>query len=193
MFRLVFTLAGVVLIGLGAGYFMWGSRVANLTESLNSMVLEQETLRARLATAEPPAPKAASTEGEAAADGTVAPSVVGDVNIATAIGALKDEVQYQAKLIDEQTRLINRMLEASERDGGPALQTCQENMQVLTGQLQRCRADVDGLRSRYGVPSPGTRLPAAPLPPGAATSPPGAATAPPAGDGRRGIPVPPPY
>lgn len=184
MFRLVFTLIGVVLIGLGSGYLMWGSRVAFLTESLNSMVLEQETLRARLTVGGPaPTPGAAAAapvegeEGEPGAAPTLAATDLG-----TAVGALKDEVQYQAKLIDEQTRLINRLLEASEREGGPGLQTCQQNMQVLTGQLQQCRGDVDALKSRLSAAGVG-RLPAAPRPPGVGSP----------NEPRRGIPVPPPY
>ncbi|MFT4572795.1 MAG: hypothetical protein ACI91F_003700 [Candidatus Binatia bacterium] len=190
MFRLVFTLAGVVLIGLGAGYFMWGSRVANLTESLNSMVLEQETLRARLATAAPagPAPAAGVAGGDAGGDQAMASADEGAPTLVSAVGALKDEVQYQAKLIDEQTHLINRMLEASERAGGAGMQTCQENMQVLTGQLQRCRGDVDQLKSRLGgaagVPGAVNRLPSAPRPPVGQY--PGQAQP-------RGVPVPPPY
>jgi hypothetical protein len=44
-----------VLIGLGSGYFLWGTRVARLTEALNGLTLEIDTMRARLANPQPSA------------------------------------------------------------------------------------------------------------------------------------------
>lgn len=39
----------MALLGLGSGYFLWGGRAARLTESLNAMTLEMDTMRERLA------------------------------------------------------------------------------------------------------------------------------------------------
>ena len=57
MFRLLFTMVTFVLLGLGSGYFLWGSRVARLTESLSGLTLELDTMRERLTT-----PRAAQNE-----------------------------------------------------------------------------------------------------------------------------------
>lgn len=57
MFRLFFVMVTTVLVGLGSGYVLWGSRVARLTESLSALTLEQDTLRARLAAPQQAAPE----------------------------------------------------------------------------------------------------------------------------------------
>jgi hypothetical protein len=47
--RLLFVTVTMVLLGLGTGYFLWGQRVARLTESINGLTLEVDTMRERLA------------------------------------------------------------------------------------------------------------------------------------------------
>lgn len=142
MLRLVFSLVGIILIGLGSGYFMWGSRVAHLTDALNTMVLQQETLRSRLlqqrGQAAPPkvAAAEAGAEGE---DGEAALVPTGSSTLLESVDALKAEVQFQAKLIDEQTRLMNRILKASEVSGNAALSSCQAESKEIAKELMGCR------------------------------------------------------
>jgi hypothetical protein len=156
MFRLIFSLIGVILLGLGSGYFMWGSRVAHLTDSLNTMVLEQETLRSRLLAGRGrPAP--AVGDGDSPEPSEAGDDVFGgETTLKQSIGALKDEVVFQAKLIDEQTRLMNRILEDSEKPDTASLAACQTAGQALASQLQVCRSGGGQARPGYapGAPAP---------------------------------------
>ena len=89
MFRLLFVMVTTVLIGLGSGYFLWGSRVARLTESLSGLTLELDTMREKLAS-----PRAA----ESAEGGTRAADELRVIN--ESIAALRQELAGQKALIE---------------------------------------------------------------------------------------------
>jgi hypothetical protein len=46
--RLLLVTITMTLFGLGSGYFLWGARVARLTETINGLTLEIDTMRERL-------------------------------------------------------------------------------------------------------------------------------------------------
>jgi hypothetical protein len=80
-----------VLLGIGSGYFLWGSRVARLTESLNGLTLELDTMRAKMA-----APHAAQAEE----GGTKASEELHVIN--ESIAAVRQELADQKVLIERQ-------------------------------------------------------------------------------------------
>ncbi|MFN2378378.1 MAG: hypothetical protein ABR538_17750 [Candidatus Binatia bacterium] len=89
MFRLLFVMVTTVLLGIGSGYFLWGSRVARLTESLSGLTLELDTMRARLA-----APASAQPEE----GGTRAADELRVIN--ESIAAFRQELADQKALIE---------------------------------------------------------------------------------------------
>ena len=72
-----------VFLGLGVGFVLWGNRVSNLTAALNRMMLEDDTLRGRLA----------HRQNTTGGDGTA---------VLSTLSLLSAEVSTQADLIDEQ-------------------------------------------------------------------------------------------
>lgn len=152
--RFIVNLFLIVVIGVGGGYFLWGSRLGNLTQALNTMILEQETLRAQLAGASGGGRVAVAAGGS----GDAGLSITQSSDLSTAIEALKKEVQYQAKLIDQQTLVLNRI---SEDSGSQQVQVanCRENLQQLNARLQSCVLENGQLQQRLGsppqAPSPG--------------------------------------
>ncbi len=167
MFRFTMNAIAVVLIGLAAGYMFWGSRVGNLTQSLNNMILEEDTLRARLASGGFQAASEGSAGGDQGQDGEGAfdengellPSGDEATSILVALDALKAEVQFQAKLIDQQSRLLQQLSNEGRLSDGPAMAGCRETNQNLTSQLQRCMAENSQLRTRAGATDPGAAWP----------------------------------
>jgi len=88
MFRMLFVMVTTVLIGLGSGYFLWGTRVARMTESLSGLTLELDTMRAR----------AAAPKEEVATEGSV--KAADELRVINeSLAALRVEVGEQKALI----------------------------------------------------------------------------------------------
>lgn len=160
MFRLLFTMVTFVLLGLGSGYFLWGSRVARLTESLSGLTLELDTMRARLASPRP-------DEG-----GTKASDELRVIN--ESIAAFRQELATQKTLIETQAAA------AVPADAASA----NAELRSVRTELAACIADKQDLELRcpgggapsaapsYAPPAPAYRpTPAAPTAPPAARSP----------------------
>ena len=132
MLRLLFTMILTTLLGLGLGYFLWGSRVVRLTESLSHMTLEYDALRSELATRPP------RTDGSGGA-----PSASDEIRVINeGVAALRQEQAAQRVILDQ--------LSATAGGGGgaPAAAACEANAQNLRTELDRCNADKQDLQSR---------------------------------------------
>lgn len=142
MFRLLFVMILTALIGLGSGYFLWGTRVARLTESLSGLTLEIDTMRARLA-----APAAAAPQ-----EGSV--KLADELHvISEGIAAIRGELAEQKPLLDKA---------ATPPEPAPAAGNAAELIK-LRSELEACNADKLDLQLRSGgavAPPPPVPVPA---------------------------------
>ncbi len=104
------------LAGLGAGFVMWGSRIDNLTEALNRMLLVQESLRARLGAPSPDRPS----------------------DVLSELASLSADVRLQAELIQQQSDAIGSMAGSKETELRSSLSRCSQVEGRLQSQLERC-------------------------------------------------------
>jgi len=145
MFRLLFVMITTVLIGLGTGYFLWGTRVARLTEALSGQTLEMDTLRARLAA---PAAAAAPQEG---AKPTEELHVINE-----GIAALRAEIADQKTLLEKSANGAA----AADAPTAPSVTEVK-----LRADLEACNADRLDLQARCSGSVPAPSAPPAALPP----------------------------
>lgn len=132
MIRLLLTMTFAILLGLGTGYFMWGGRVARLTESLSNLTLEYDTLRTELASRPP---RGAETAGNAVA--TAGPGI----NIGETLGAIRTELASQKLLLEDHGTLLTKISEAHTGD------TCKTELKQMRVELERCIADKKDLEA----------------------------------------------
>jgi hypothetical protein len=104
------------LAGLGAGFALWGSRIDNLSEGLNRMLLEQESLRARLGS---PAPDRSS-------------------DVLAEIASLSSELRVQAELLQQQSDAIGGLAGSKEQELRASLTRCGQTEVRLQTQLEQC-------------------------------------------------------
>ncbi|MFN2425978.1 MAG: hypothetical protein ABR587_05985 [Candidatus Binatia bacterium] len=163
MFRLLFVMITTVLLGIGSGYFLWGSRVARLTESLSGLTLELDTMREKLAS-----PRAESAEG-----GIRSADELRVIN--ESIAAFRQELANQKALIESQAAA------AVPADAASA----NAELRTVRNELAGCIADKQDLERRCPAggappsavpgyrpePTPTYRPPVAPTPPAPARPP----------------------
>ena len=155
MFRLLFVMVTTVVVGLGSGYFLWGTRVARLTEALSGLTLELDTMRARLA-----APRGDQSEE-------------GAVKAAAELRVINESMAAFRQELAEQKSLIEKSSAAAVP---PEIAAVSAELRTVRNELAACIADKQDLELRgTTAPAPG----AAPAyPPPAPRRPP--ASAPPA-------------
>jgi hypothetical protein len=106
-----------LMVGLGLGYIVWGARVGSLTEALNHMVLEENSLRSRL------------SGMESEDDRSV---------LAGALDELAQQLREHSARIADQAAAID----AITADEGSALKTvlsdCTDRTSVLERDLEAC-------------------------------------------------------
>lgn len=122
MIRLIVTMVFTILLGIGSGYFLWGTRVARLTESLSDLTLEYDTIRTELASRPP-------RSGEAGAD-------AGSGSIADSLTAIRGDLAAQKQLLDQQSATLVQL-----SLGGRAAGACDAATAQLRVDLERCIAD----------------------------------------------------
>lgn len=132
MFTMVFT----VLFGLGSGYFLWGSRVARLTESLSGLTLEYDTMRAELAS-RPPRPSDA-------APGAASP-------VTESLTAIQSELAAQKVILDQQNQALTTLVQGAQAKAGGSCEAAAKELRV---QLDRCIADMKDLQGGGVAPAP---------------------------------------
>jgi len=112
------------LVGLGAGYAVWGSHMGGLTGSINQTVLGEDTLRTRLA--------AESSEQDKAV-------------LASALGELAEQLRAHSARIAEQAEAIDRMSGASGESISDALRACSDREALLEHNLETCLFEKAGI------------------------------------------------
>jgi hypothetical protein len=129
MFRLLFVMVTTVLVGLGSGYVLWGSRVARLTESLSGLTLELDTMRARLAAPQQP---------QGAEGGVRAADELRVIN--ESIAAFRQELAEQKALVE---RTAAAAVPADSASIGAELRTVRNELAVCIADKQdlelKCR------------------------------------------------------
>lgn len=134
-----------VLLGLGVGFFLWGSRVSNLTAALNRMMLEDDTLRAHLA-------RQQDTGGN------------DDTALLATLSLLSAEVSMQKDLIAKQSSILDKLTTGREKKLEASLSKCNAVESRMQKQLESClftkaslEKDVDELQRaaapRHGAAS----------------------------------------
>jgi hypothetical protein len=123
--RLLFVTVTMVLLGLGTGYFLWGQRVARLTESLNGLTLEVDTMRERLARPQEP------QGGPRAAD---------------ELRVINESIAAVRAELAEQKAMIERNVAAPAVDVAEA----QAELTKLRNELATCIADKNDFEMRCG-------------------------------------------
>lgn len=108
------------LLGMAAGYVVWGARIGSLTQSMNQMVLEEDTLRTRLA--------AVSSEDDKAV-------------LASALAELAGQLRAHSARIAEQAEAIDRMSGAKGRVLTDELDACGDRAAKLEHDLEQCLFD----------------------------------------------------
>ena len=162
MFRYLFVMVFTVVFGLGSGYFLWGTRVARLTEALNGMTLEIDTMRARLA-----APRAADSDD---------PAMAGQA--ADQLRVINESLAAVREDLAEQKALMERTATAAV----PAEAAAAVNeLRRVRDELAVCIADKQDLELNHAGPGAAAAPVAAPnyAPPTPRYAPPGAAAMPP--------------
>ena len=119
VWRGVATFGVYVLLGLGIGFALWGNRVSNLTAALNRMMLEDDTLRARLA----------QQQNTTGSDATA---------LLSTLSLLSAEVSMQADLIDKQSKILDKMTSGREQQLKASLGKCTSLEGRLQSQLESC-------------------------------------------------------
>ncbi len=140
MLRLLFVTITMTLFGLGSGYFLWGARVARLTESMNGLTLEIDTMRERLAK-----PRAEEQPGAGRAADEL--RVINE-----SIAAFRQELSDQKAMIERNGAVIP----ADTASVNAELRTVRDELAV-------CIADKRDLEMRTGA-RPATAPPAFPAP-----------------------------
>jgi len=154
--RLIFTMVFTILLGLGSGYFLWGGRVARLTESLSNLTLEYDTLRTELASRPPSGAEAAGNPAAAAVNET--------------LSAIRGDLAAQKLILDQQSATLAQLSQG--RTGA----SCEAATLQLRVDLERCIADKKDLEAG-GAAAPPTPVPA-PRAPSFTTPPSGRGPAP---------------
>lgn len=127
MFRLLFVMLFTVIIGVGSGYFLWGTRVARLTESLSGLTLELDTMRARLATP------------QAGPSGDVSTRTADELHVINeAITAFRQELADQKAMIEKQAAAAVP----------PDVATVSNELRSVRNELAACIADKADLQLR---------------------------------------------
>lgn len=143
MFRIFFTMVTTILVGLGSGYFLWGSRVARLTESLSALTLELDTMRAKLAA--PAQPQ----------DG-------GGPKAADELRVINESIAAMRQELAEQKPLLEKAGAAAAEPASPS-DAAAANAQLLVvrqqlGDCMDARAELEN-RLRGAAPAPGAAQP----------------------------------
>ena len=108
------------LVGLGAGYIIWGARIGSLTQSMNQMVLEEDTLRTRLA--------AVSSEEDKEL-------------LASALGEFAGQLRAHSARIAEQAEAIDKISGSEGRHMSDELRSCEDREARLEHDLEQCLFD----------------------------------------------------
>jgi hypothetical protein len=133
-----------VVVGLGSGYFLWGTRVARLTEALSGLTLELDTMRARLA-----APRGDQSE-EGAAKAAAELRVINE-----SMAAFRQELAEQKSLIEK----------SSAAAVPPETAAVAAELRTVRNELAACIADKQDLELRCkGAPAAPGAAPAYPPP-----------------------------
>jgi hypothetical protein len=127
--RLLLVTITMTLFGLGSGYFLWGARVARLTETVNGLTLEIDTMRERLA-------KPQDLPGGRASDEL---RVINE-----SVAAFRQELAEQKILIQQNTAA------ATPADIAEA----QADLRKLRDELATCIADKNDFEMRCGGNKP---------------------------------------
>lgn len=147
MFRTLFVMVTAMVVGLGSGYALWGTRVARLTEALSGITLEIDTMRARLA-----APRA--QDGEPGPDnGAMAADQLRVIN--ESLAAVRQDLADQKALIERSASTATAV--------APGAASASADLRALRDELAGCLADKRDLEAMRGVATP---------PPNAAGTPP---------------------
>lgn len=141
MIRLIITMVFTILLGLGGGYFLWGGRVARLTESLTNLTLEYDTLRTELASRPP-----RRTEAGGAAE---------PADLAENLTAIRSDLAAQKLALDQQGATLAQL---SLAHTGAACDAATAQVRV---ELERCIADKKDLEQGI-APEPRPLPPRAP-------------------------------
>lgn len=112
------------MFGLGAGYVIWGAHIGSLTHSMNAMVLEEDTLRTRLA--------AVSSEDDKAV-------------LASALGELAEQLRAHSTRIAEQAEAIDRISDGEGQVVDGELRECGDLKAALEHDLELCLFEKAGL------------------------------------------------
>jgi hypothetical protein len=138
--RRTFTLLFCILAGLGIGYLLWGARVAKLTESLNSMVLETDNLRSRLAS---------SSNGH---------------DFKELYKTLARKLDLHHRRMDEQTDALDRLVNQNDQPAQSDLdlEACGRDRERLVRWVDACLSAKAQTQTR---PPSRTQAPAASIPP----------------------------
>lgn len=150
MFRLFFVMVTTVLVGLGSGYVLWGSRVARLTESLSGLTLELDTMRARLAAPQQP---------QAGEGGVKAADELRVIN--ESIAAFRQELAEQKALVE---RTAAAAVPADSASIGAELRTVRNELAVCIADKQdlelKCRGGAAPAAPAYQPQAQGYQQPA---------------------------------
>lgn len=145
MFRIFFVMVTTMLVGLGSGYFLWGSRVARLTESLSGLTLELDTMRARLA-----APAQPQNQ-----DG-------GGLKTADELRVIHDSITAMRQELAEQKPLLEK---AGAVEAPSETAAANAQLLVVRQQLTECMADKADLDQRMrGAAAPAYQPQRQPIP-----------------------------
>ncbi len=115
-----------VFLGLGVGFVLWGNRVSNLTAALNRMMLEDDTLRGRLAHRQ-------STTG---GDGTAVLSTLSLLSAEVSMQA--DLIDEQSKILEKQSRILDKLANSREQELKASLTKCSSAEGHLQSQIESC-------------------------------------------------------
>jgi len=114
-----------LLVGVGLGYILWGARVDTLIESLNRMVLEEDSLQSRLVNG------SASDTPNA---------------LTAALGDLAEQLRDQSTRIAEQAEAIELITGDKSTALKDQLTVCSDRAGRLERDLERCLFEKAGLQ-----------------------------------------------
>lgn len=133
-----------LLVGVGLGYIVWGARVGHLTESLNHMVLEEDSLQSRLL--------------GASADDSRA-------TLAAALDDLAEQLRDQSERIARQAEAIEGITGEKTSSLKGELSACADRRARIEHDLEQCLFDKAALARQIEAAVP------VPPPPRSGTSP----------------------
>lgn len=137
MFRFFFTIF-LVLAAFLTGYYLGNEPVGHLTQSVNGLTIELDTMRDRMA-----APAAAAAAAE------------GDGKAADELRVVNESITAMRQQLAEQKTLIEQTASNVSQGGGASAEVAKTRTE-----LEACRADVLDLKARLGAAA----RPAAPAP-----------------------------